>query len=178
MKRLKILVAAAALAAAAAGAASAEIALEGVHWQVGRVEGARVTAWQDVKVLLDGPPRLDNRLRARLVLKNRGMKEEDGLLLRYSLTARVAPAEGAEMDGSWAIPFTVDEKRVPKVGADKMLEVPLDAGPALDLYLRRLARSGWWPDRIKIQVMLEPRAGIKTIEIVEDVLEVRREAKP
>ena len=177
MKRLLILAAAAALAAAA-GSASAEVALEGVHWQVGRVEGARVVAWQDLKVLLDGPPKLDNRLRARLVLNNRGSKEEDGLLLRYSLTARVAPAEGAPAEGSWAVAFTVDEKRVPKIGADKMVEVPLDAGPALDLYVRRLARAGWWPDRIKIQVMLEPHAGIEAIHVVEDVLEVRREAKP
>jgi hypothetical protein len=178
MRRLKILAVAAALSAATAGAASAEIALEGVHWQVGRVEGARVTAWQDVKVLVDGPPKLDNRLRARLVLKNQGVKEEDGLLVRYSLTARVAPAEGAPSDGSWAVAFTVDEKRVPKIGADKMIEVPLDAGPALELYMRRLARTGWWPDRIKIQAMLEPRAGNKAIALVEDVLEVRREGKP
>jgi hypothetical protein len=177
MKRLAIMAAAAALAAAA-GVASAEVALEGVHWQAGGAGAARVTAWQDLKVLVAAPPKLDNRLRARLVLSNRGAKEEDGLLLRYSLTARLAPAEGSPPDGSWAVPFIVDEKRVPKIGAGKMVEVPLDASPALDLYLHRLSRSGWWPDRIRIQVMLEPHAGIKSLQVVEDVLEVRREAKP
>ena len=177
MRRLKFLAVAASFFAATAGAASAETSLEGVYWQVGRVEGGRVSAWQNASVLRDGPPKLDNRLRARLVLKNAGADEE-GLLLRYSMTARVAPAEGAAAEGSWAVPFAVDERRVPKIGADKTLEVPLDASPALDLYLRRIARAGWWPDRIKIQVMLEPRPGSKTISLVESVLEVRREAKP
>lgn len=178
MRRLKALSLAAALAAAGAGRASAEILLEGVHWQVGHVEGGRVAAWQDLKVLDDGPPKLDNRLRARLVIKNDGAKDEDGLLLRFSLTARVAPAAGAVAEGTWAVPFIVDEKRVPKVGAGKMIEAPLDAGAALDLYVRRLARAGWWPDRIKVQAMIEPRPGTKAVNIVEDVLEVRREAKP
>ncbi|MDE2511781.1 MAG: hypothetical protein KGL74_11725, partial [Elusimicrobia bacterium] len=63
MNGLKSLTLAAALAAAGAGAASAEIILEGVHWQVGRVEAGRVTGWRDLKVLVDGPPKLDNRLR-------------------------------------------------------------------------------------------------------------------
>jgi hypothetical protein len=177
MKRWKTLAVAAALAAATAGAASAEIVLEGVYWQVGRAAAGRVASWQNATVLQDGPPKLDNRLRARLVLKNAGPVEE-GLLVRYSFSARVAPARGAAGEGSWAVPFHVDERRVPKIGADKTLEVPLDASPALDLYLNRLGRAGWWADRIKIQVMLEPRTGSKAISVVEAVLEVKSEAKP
>jgi len=176
MNGLKTLALAAALAAAGAGGASAEIVLEGVHWQVGRVEGGRVAGWQDLKVLVDGPPKLDSRLRARLVLKNRGPKAEEGLLLRYSMTARVAPAAGAE--GSWAIPFVVEERRVPKVGPNQMIEVPLETGAALELYMRRLARAGWWPDRVKLQVMLEPHPGSAALQIVEDVVEIQRESKP
>ena len=177
MKSLKTLAVAAALAAATAGAAAAEISLESVSWQVGRVAAGRVVSWQNVTVLEDGPPKLDNRLRARLVLKNAGPAEE-GLLVRYSMTTRVVPSKDAPGGGSWAVPFSVDERRVPRIGADKTLEVPLDASPALDLYLRRIARAGWWPDRIKIQVMLEPRSGSKTISVVEAVLEVKSEAKP
>jgi hypothetical protein len=178
MLRTNILVLAAALAAAGTASASAEIVLEGVHWQVGRVSGGRVVAWQDLKVLADGPPKLDNRLRARLVLKNRGIKTEETLLLRYSMTARVAPSAGAATEGSWAIPFVVEEKRVPKVGPEKTIEVPLETGAALELYLRRLARAGWWPDRVKLQVMLEPHPGSTSIQTVEDTLEVTSEGKP
>ncbi len=166
---------AAALAAGAASA-SAEIVLEGVHWQAGRVEGG--AAWQDVRVLEDGPPRLENRLRARLVLKNRGPKTEETLLLRYSLTARIAPVAGAATEGSWTIPFAVEERRVPKVAPGKTIEVPLDAGVALGLYLRRLVRASWWPDRVRLQVMLEPHPGSASLQTVEDTLEVVREGKP
>ena len=131
-----------------------------------------MTSWQNASVLRDGPPKLDNRLRARLVLKNAGPLEE-GLLLRYSMTARVAPVQGAPADGTWTVPFHVEERHVPKIGADKTLEVPLEASPALNDYLNRIGRAGWWPDRIKIQVMLEPREGTKALQLVEDVVEIK-----
>jgi len=159
---------------AGAGRASAELLLESVHWQVGRVERGRVTSWADVKVLEDGPPRLDSRLRARLVLKNRGPQVSEGILLRYSLTARLSRIEGESHEGTWAIPFMVEERRVPKVGPNKVIEVPLETNPGLSLSLQRLSRSGWWPDRIRIQVMLEPHAEYQTIQTLEDVLEVKR----
>ena len=178
MTGLKALTLAAAIVAAGAGAVSAEIVLEGVHWQAGRVEGTRVTAWQDVKFVVDGPPKLDARMRARLVLKNSGAKAEEGLLIRYSMTARVAPTAGRVGEGSWAIPFIVEERRVPKVAPDKMIEVPLETGAALELYVRRLSRAGWWPDRVKVQVMLEPHPGSAVLQTVEDVVEIRREPKP
>lgn len=178
MKGLTVLAVAAALAAATAGPASAEVALEGVHWQVGRQEGGRVAAWRDVKVLQDGPPKLDNRLRARLVLKNRDAKPEEGILIRYSMTARVASAAGGAAEGAWAIPFVVEERRVPKIAPDKMIDVTLETGAALEIYLRRLSRAGWWPDRIKLQVMLEPHPGSTVLQTVEDVLEIQKEPKP
>jgi hypothetical protein len=160
---------------AAATAASADVVLQSVHWQIGRIEAGRVASWQDVRTLA-GAPKPGDRLRARLSLKNDGTDVEEGLLLRYALVARVLP-EGGAPEGWWAVPFSVDEKRVPKVGADKVLDVPIDAGSAVDLYLRRLARAGWRPDRMKIQVMLEPHRDSKTLQIVEDVLEIGSGAK-
>lgn len=171
--RAKILLAVG-LAMAAAGRASAELVLESVHWQVGRVERGHVASWVDVKVLEDGPPKLESRLKARLVLKNRGPQTSEGILLRYSLTARLTQAGGAAAEGVWAIPFMIEERRVPKVGPNKVIEVPLETNPGLELYLRRLSRSGWWPDRLRIQVMLEPHPGVQTIQTLEDVLEVKQ----
>ena len=160
----------AAFAAAGAVSASAELALESVHWQQGRVEGGRVAFWKDVKTNTSVPTSAD-RMRARLIMKNDGPQNEEGLLLRYSLTARVLPEYGGSPDGAWAVPFSIDEKRVPKVGAEKTIEVTLDASAAIDLYLKRVARAGWRPDRLKIQVMLEPHRGSKALQRVEDVVE-------
>jgi len=172
--RARLLIVAAACAAAGAGRASAELALESAHWQTGRVERGRVVAWQEVKVIASAPPKLTNRLRVHVLLKNRGSKPAEAVLLRYSMTARVAPTQGTDTEGTWAIPFSVDEKHIPLVGANKTVDVALDAGAALELYLRRLSRAGWWPDRLKMQVMLEPRVGASAIQIGEDVLELRR----
>jgi hypothetical protein len=170
MARVKALLLAATFVAAGAAVASAELALESVHWQQGRVEGGRVAFWKDVKTLAAAPSPVE-RMRARLILKNDGPQSEEGLLLRYSLTARVLPQDGGSADGSWAVSFIVDERRVPKVGAEKTIEVPLDTASAVDLYVRRALRAGWRLDRLKIQVMLEPHRGSKALQVVEDVVE-------
>lgn len=154
--------------------AEAGIVLEGVHWQAGPAETVRAGAWRDVKVLRNNPPRLESGLRARLVLSNDGPTPEEGLLIRYSMTARVSPIAGAPAAGAWAIPFVVDEKRVPVVAPDSMIDVVLETGTALRLYVRRLARAGWWPDQVKLQVMLEPRPGEDGLQAVEGGLDIQR----
>jgi hypothetical protein len=172
----KPLVLAAALCAAAAGRASAEPVLDGVSWQAARVERGRVAAWQDVKVVSNPPPKLVNRLRVRVLLKNRGPKPVEGILLRFGMTARLTPTAGtgASSEGAWAIPFAIGEKRVPFVGPNKTVEVSLDPGDDLVIYLRRVARAGWWPDRLKMQVMLDLHPGATSIQTSEDVVELGR----
>lgn len=161
-----------AFAAFSAASVRAELLLEAVSWQRARVSGPRVVAWEDIGELIDGPPKLDARLRARLTLKNRGPVAAEGILLRYSMTGRVAPIAGEKPEGSWAIPFMVDEKRVPKVGPNKTQDVYLTTSPALELYLNKLARAGWWADRVKLQVMIEPHPGAVEVKSLESVLEV------
>ncbi|MBI4061948.1 MAG: hypothetical protein HY403_11000 [Elusimicrobia bacterium] len=171
MKRVLAVLAFAALAAARAGA---ELSLESVSWQRGRVEKSRVVAWEDAGRLFDGPPKIDARLRARLTLKNRGPEAAEGILLRYSMTGRVAPIAGDKPEGVWSIPFMVEEKRVPKVGSNMTKDVYLATSPALDLYLAKLARSGWWLDRVKLQVLIEPHRGAAAVQTLDSVLEVAR----
>lgn len=163
----------AAFAAVGAGPASAELLLTNVQWQRGRVERARVVAWEDVSQLVDGPPKLDSRLRARLTLKNRGPKAIEGILLRYSMTARLSASVAGAEEGAWGIPFMVEEKRVPKVDPNQVIDVNLSTSPSLELYLNKLSRAGWWPDRIKLQVMIEPHAGAVALQSLENILEVR-----
>jgi hypothetical protein len=92
------------------------------------------------------------------VLKNRGPKPAEGLLVRYSVTARlVAPGAAAGAAGEWAVPFLVDERRVAKIPPNKVLEVPLQLSPVLDIYLKRMTREGFRVDRLKLSAMLEPQ---------------------
>ncbi len=163
-----------AFAAFTAANASAELFLESLSWQRARVVKSRVVAWEDSTQLLDGPPKLDSRVRARLVLKNRGPVAANGILLRYSMTGRVAPVSGDATEAAWGIPFMVDEKRVPKVGPNATHEVYLTTSPALELYLVKLGRAGWWPDRIKLQAMIEPHRGAVAVQSLESVLEVAK----
>jgi hypothetical protein len=162
----------AAAALAVASAASAQLALTGVRWQVGDVVRGRVE-WTDAKTLGDAPPKLVSRIRAKLQLKNGNAAPVEGVLLRYSMTLRLKPGDDAAA-GTWAIPFSVEEKRVPVVAAGKTLDVFVDPRQTLDLQLRHVARAGWWPDRIKMQVMLEPRRGATAIQTAEDVVELKR----
>lgn len=169
MRLTSLALAATLCVAAGADPASAEVVLQSVHWQIGRVEAGRVASWQDVRALTALKP--GDRLRARLSLKNDGTDAEEGLLLRYSIVARLEP-EGGAPEGTWAVPFDVDEKRVAKIAPGKSIDVPLDGAPAVELYLRRVARAGWSPDRLKISVMLEPHRGTKVLRLVEDTLEI------
>jgi hypothetical protein len=168
------LIAVLAFAAIAAAGARAELLLDSVSWQRARVEKPRVVVWEDAGQVLDGPPKLDARLRVRLTLKNRGPKAAEGILLRYSMIGRILPVAGAASEGSWGVPFMTDEKRVPKVGPNKTLDVYLTTSPGLELYLAKLARAGWWPDRVKLQVMIEPHQGAVAVQSLESVLEVAK----
>jgi len=162
-----------ALAVFTAASARAELFLESVSWQRARVEKGRAPVWEDAPSLADAPPKLDARLRVRVTLKNRGPKAAEGILLRYSMTGRVSPVISAT-EGAWGVPFAVDEKRVPKVGPNKTQDVYLTTSPALELYTAKLARAGWWPDRVKLQVMLEPHRDEAAVKTLETIIEVTK----
>ena len=152
----------------------AELMMDSVSWQKGRVVGVHPAVWEDAGKVIDGPPKLDSRLRARLTLKNRGPVPAEGILLRYSMTARVLPSAGDKPEGLWSIPFMVDEKRVPVLGPNKKMDVVLTTSPALELYFQKLSRAGWWPDRIKLQVIVEPHQGSTSLQTLESILEVAK----
>ncbi len=168
------LTAAAAILLAALGAARAELSIEKVQWQYAPPAKRAARVYEDVTELSAPPPSIAGRLRAKLTLKNRGPRPVEGILLRYSATARLADVK-TNQAGTWAIPFMIEEKRVPRIGANQILEVPLGPSPLLDLYLRKIARPGFWPDQLKLQAMLEPHRGsVDKIAQTEAVLEIKR----
>lgn len=146
----------------------AELMIDGVYWQWARPMRGQKAAYQNAPALLTVPPGLAGKLRTKVILKNRGPKAVEGIVLRYCIAARLAPLDKKE-DGVWAIPFIIEEKRVAKVGPNQLFEVILDPAQSMDLplklYLRRVYRSGFWPDYFKIEVMLSPHRG--AVEIVK-----------
>lgn len=136
--------------------ASAEPALGGVRWEL--LPAKRGGAAESITALQGAAPKLAARLRARLTLKNRGPKRVESLLLRYSLSAKVAPKDGAR-EAVWTVPFAIEEKRVALLKPNQVTEVALGPSAMLGLYFKKLQREGYKPVELKLQVMLEPRLG-------------------
>lgn len=161
-----------ALAALLPAAAAAEIRLQKIRWQL-RPPGA-AQKFSDVESFKLSGAQMAGRVRARLTLDNRGPASVEGVLLKYSLTARLVPAEGNQ-EGIWAVPFLLDEKRVPKIGPNQTLEVSLVPAELVALYLRKIHRAGFYPKEIRLQVMVEPHRGeripIRTLESIVSLVQ-------
>lgn len=157
----------AALSAWLPGPAAAEIRLHKIRWQL-RPPGA-AQKYSDIESIKLSGTQSAGRLRARLTLDNRGPAPVEGVLLKYSLSARLVPQEGKH-EGVWAVPFLLDEKRVPKIGPNQILEVSLVPAELVTLYLRKIHRAGFFPQDIRIQVMVEPHRGesipLRTLESI------------
>ncbi len=156
----------------------AEVMIESVGWQLAKAAPGQHAVYQDITSLSTLPPLVDGKLRLRVVLKNRGPKEADGLLLRYCLSARLVLA-GQILEGVWAVPFLISEKRVPKVGPNRLLEVTLDPSLSVNIplnhYLKRTLDSGFWLDQLKLQIMLSPRRGdVEMVKTQEIILPIKR----
>ncbi|MBI3551132.1 MAG: hypothetical protein HY077_01325 [Elusimicrobia bacterium] len=160
--------------------ARAEIALEGVQWQLVRREPGKAlkppTAENLSELPVEPGGRLKGRLWARLKLLNRG-PELDAILVRYSVSAKIAPLDKRQ-PASWALPFMLGDRRLPKVRANAPLEIPLDPSDDVGLYLKNIFREGYWPDELKIEVMVQPRRDQKTpLKVLESILPLKAPGK-
>ena len=155
----------------AADPAGAEINLQKIGWQLQkRVRGVapKAKAEEVSSARLEGA-KLPGKLEARITLLNRGPKPAEGILLKYSVAARIAP-RGKREAGAWAVPYMIGERRVPRVGANQLKHVPLDLG-ILSSYLLGVQRTGFAADSLKVQVMLEPHPGQDaTLQTLENVI--------
>ncbi|MBI5884007.1 MAG: hypothetical protein HZB91_12995 [Elusimicrobia bacterium] len=159
----------------AAFPAQAEIRLEGVRWLASQgLTPARRFEEITVAPLYRGF--LKGRVRARVKVRNASPGSAEGILLRYAMSARLlpmgAPASAAER-AAWAVPFLVEEKRIPRIGAQQTIEANLELTTLLKLYAARLKRAGYRALELKLQVMVEPHLGEKgDIQLVESVIRV------
>ncbi|MBI4386893.1 MAG: hypothetical protein HY551_05895 [Elusimicrobia bacterium] len=139
--------------------ASAEVVLRGIRWYVvesterGRGQRTEVSSWKE-------SPGLEVRVKPRavLVVANRGPKAEEGVLLRYAVSGRVARIGDAGSEGIWTVPFWVEEKRIPVLKSNQTKEIWIEElSLRMRRHLRRLYRAGFWLKAIKIQIVAEPR---------------------
>lgn len=142
-----------------ARAASAELVLRGIVWQAPTPPGAKARGFSPIERWVQpAAAKLARRPRAVITVANRGPKAAEGAVLRYAVAARMAKVGEEGKEGTWTVPFYLASVRVPRVGANQTKEVPLK-DLVLDVFLKKSFRSGYWPDALKIQVMVEPRNG-------------------
>ena len=107
------------------------------------------------------PPsiRATNLPRVAVTLVNRGPLATEGVVLRYALSAEIVSIKKLGSKGEWVLPFWVDRRRVPFLKSNQILEIQINPTDEMRLAtsLREMYRAGFWPDAIKIEIMVEPR---------------------
>ena len=156
---LRAFLAALALGVASPVTVSAELLLRSVAWQLPSPPGARPRGFRAIERWIQpSSAKLRSTPRVVVTVVNRGPSAAEGTVLRYAIAARMARAGDTGVEGVWAVPFYLNERRVARVGANQVKEIPLN-DLVLDVFLKKSFRAGYWPDALKIQVMVEPRAG-------------------
>lgn len=142
--------------------------LSAVRWQLVPAKLAKEKEPVDVTQILRAPDtRGGPALGAVAVLRNNGDKPAVGVLVRYAVSAKIAPVSGGEASGTWGVPFWSEEERVPQLvpGKDKNVFV---RNLNLEPYLRKLFSEGFWPTALRVQVMAEPRRGDDVTHLIAE----------
>ncbi|MBI3300132.1 MAG: hypothetical protein HYZ75_18350 [Elusimicrobia bacterium] len=102
-------------------------------------------------------------LRAVLTVDNEGTRVESGARIRFSLSARLRRL-GTTGEGTWSIPFLLEDRHVPQIKRGHGIEVILPINRvAVQTHLTRLKAAGFWPDALRVEAAIEPRAGTESL---------------
>ncbi len=150
-------------------------------WVLTPVRHGRHYPSQEISRLdISGDAAIPGRLAANLALQNLGPQRE-GILLRYDLSAEVYSISDPKKERGWTIPFVVDERRVPQLKADQSLTLNFDVTESVKDYFKQLFLEGWRPEKIKMEIMIEPRQGedsaLKKIESTLPILSAKKNDK-
>lgn len=156
--------------------AKGEIELQSVQWQLTQREpgkALRPPVAENISELVLAPGgKLSGSLRAKVKMLNRGPALE-AILVRYAVSAKLAPLD-KRSEGVWALPFFLSDRRIPRASANTPLELPLDPTSDVAIYLKNVFREGYWPEELKIEIMVQPRRDQKTaIKILESSLPLK-----
>lgn len=153
--------------------------ITGIEWQSSRGFGKAKRLLPFTTILqwkqgpLDKPP---GHLRILVTLTNEGAKSVEGSILRCSISMHLVKYKTQEagedsQDGVWGVPFWIEERRIPKIKPARSKEVVISHFN-LQEYLKRLRGTGFWPDALKVRIMVEPRVGETLKNIPESVIPV------
>ncbi|HVA67414.1 MAG TPA: hypothetical protein VNK24_10900 [Elusimicrobiota bacterium] len=157
------LLAAALAAPAAAAVAPRGVVLEPAGWFAIRPRRGlktldiRHAQFVPIKAVSGASPRAAERIRPRIKAVNRGDAPAEGILIRYDFALEVAPKSDAKK-AAWAVPFMMDEWRIPRLLPGESKGVALDP-EILRQTLARLDAAGFTAVRLRFEAMLEPRSG-------------------
>lgn len=99
--------------------------------------------------------------RVIITLVNHDAAPAEGVILRYSIKARVVNIKTPKEKGTWVVPIWVDRRRVPFLKPNQILDVPIDptGEVRLAISMKEMFRAGFWPNALSVQAMVEPRQG-------------------
>lgn len=144
---------------ALAAPSSAELILRSVSWQLPAAPGVRPRGFKPIERWIQPPAaNVASKPRAVVTVTNRGPKAADGVVLRYTLSARQARIDQPAREGIWTVPFYLSERRLSRVKPNATIDVPIN-DLVLGPFLKKCYRAGYWPDALKIHIMVEPRSG-------------------
>lgn len=140
--------------------AGAQVTIQDLGWQVSIQVQKQKRNYHAVERWLF-PPTTQVKIRPRVLvtLMNPAQAAERAILLRYAVSARLRRI-GSEGTGVWTLPFLLEETHIPNLPGKSSKDIPLPLNRvALQGYLQRMYRAGYWPDAFRVQLLVEPRSG-------------------
>ncbi len=115
---------------------------------------AKLVPIQEIEIAV---PQDAQRIRPRILAVNKGTAPAEGILIRYDFALQIAPRADRKK-AAWAVPFMMDEWRIPRLLPGESKAVPLDP-EILRQTLSRLKAAGFEAERLRFHAMLAPRPG-------------------
>jgi hypothetical protein len=143
-------------------ALEASVTLKEIRWEIAIQGSGQKRVYHEIRNWFQPPNALLKQWpRAEVILTNDGPQPQEAMLMRYAVAVRLVKIQGeSKKEAVWSIPFILEDKRIPKIRAQETRIIPIYLNRVvLQSYLKRVHRAGFWPEALRIHVVLEPRAG-------------------
>jgi|GEM_PF-6578828 len=132
----------------------AGVEITGVRWQsASAVKGSKARFSETASVSVSKKTRKYAPVRLVISLSNSCPIQAEGLILSAAFSLKLSTAAASE--GVDAVPFAVDEIRIPKIKAGQVAEVVVSVRD-LDIALRRALNGGLLIRSLRVDTMIAP----------------------